>query len=48
MTKTPRWLTSAITASAAPLPTLPWARSARRKPQAMKPALVNPQAMAAR
>ena len=52
MTTTRRWLKSAIAASAAPQPTLPWDRSARRKPAALHAALhaapVKPQAMAAR
>ena len=48
MTTTRRGLKSAIDASAAPQPTLPWDRSARRKPAALHAAPVKPQAMAAR
>lgn len=38
MTKDRRWLNSAITASAQPLPALPWLRATRRRPQTVKPA----------
>ena len=48
MTKTPRWLKSAIAASAEPQPALPWARSMRRKPAALRAVPVKPQAVAAR
>lgn len=40
MTKQPRWLKSAIAASADSTIALPWARSTRRRPQAMKLALL--------
>lgn len=48
MTKTPRWMKSAIAASSAPLPALPWARSARRKPESLRLATPQPRAIAAR
>lgn len=40
MTKTPRWMKSAIAAAAEPQVVLPWARGQRRRPEAMKPAPV--------
>lgn len=49
MKKDRRWLKSAIAAAADPLPTMPWARSERRRPEAMKSAQVpKPRAIAAR
>ncbi len=36
MKKDRRWLKSAIAAAAEPQIALPWARSARRRPEAMK------------
>lgn len=46
MTKQPRWLKSAIAASADTTLILPWARSTRRRPQAMMPAAAQTQAAA--
>lgn len=39
MKKQPRWMKSAIAASAEPQVILPWARSQRRRPEAMAVAL---------
>ena len=36
MTKTPRWMKSVIAASTIPVPALPWARSTRCRPAALK------------
>lgn len=36
MTKTPRWMKTAIAASTETVPAMPWARSARRKPESLK------------
>ena len=38
MTKTHRWLKSAVTTAANPAPSLPWQRQNRSRPAAMKPA----------
>ena len=38
MTKTRRWLKSAIAASVEPQLALPWQRGSRRRPAAMRPA----------
>ncbi len=38
MTKTRRWLKSAIAASVEPQIAMPWQRGARRRPAAMRPA----------
>ena len=38
MKKDRRWLKSAIATAADPQPAMPWARSARRRPDAMKSA----------
>ena len=35
MTKTPRWMKSAIVTSTDPAPALPWARDSRRKPESL-------------
>ncbi len=50
MTKTPRWMKSAIAAAAESQEALPWARGQRRRPAALKPTPVaaKPQAIAAR
>jgi hypothetical protein len=51
MTKTHRWLKTAVaTAAANPAPTLPWQRQNRSRPEAMKPvaAAQKPVAIAAR
>ncbi|MFN4155450.1 MAG: hypothetical protein ACK4HF_12425 [Paracoccaceae bacterium] len=48
MKKERRWLKSAIAASLEPQIALPWARSARRKPQALRSAPAKPRALAAR
>lgn len=48
MKKERRWLKSVIAASLEPQVALPWQRSARSKPAAMKPAIAKPQAIAAR
>jgi hypothetical protein len=48
MKKERRWLKSAIAASAAPQPALPWARGSRRKPAAMQALTQTPRARAAR
>lgn len=48
MTKTPRWMKSALAASTEPLPALPWARSTRRKPESLKSPTPQPRAIAAR
>lgn len=48
MTKTPRWLKSAIETSTQPMPALPWARGIRRKPESLKPATPPVRAIAAR
>jgi len=48
MKKERRWLKSVIAASLEPQVALPWARSARRKPDAMKAAPAKPRALAAR
>ena len=45
-----RWLKSVIVASNAPMPSMPWDRGARRRPEAMKslaPVAVQPIARAA-
>lgn len=39
-----RWLRSVIAASAEPLPSFPWMRGHRRTPQAVKPAVTEPEA----
>ena len=36
MTKTPRWMKSAIAASSDTTPAFPWARSIRRKPESLR------------
>lgn len=46
MTKTPRWMKSAIAASSTALPALPWARGTRRKPESLKVVTANPRAIA--
>ena len=56
MKKQPRWMKSAIAASAEPQVALPWARGQRRRPEAMgaamgvalKASAVKPRAQAAR
>ena len=48
MKKERRWLKSIIAASLEPQVALPWQRSTRRKPEAMKPVLVQTRAVAAR
>lgn len=49
MKKDPRWLKSAIAASAEAQVSLPWQRGTRCKPEAMKPAsVVTIRAIAAR
>ena len=49
MKKDRRWLKSAIVAAAEPQIAMPWARSARRRPEAMKTlAAPKPHAIAAR
>ena len=50
MKKDRRWLKSAIAAAADSTVTMPWSRSARRRPDAMKSAAVppKPRAIAAR
>ncbi len=48
MKKERRWLKSVIAASLEPQVALPWLRSARRKPDAMKPVAAKPRAVAAR
>jgi len=48
MTKTPRWLKSAIATSTGPLPALPFARASRRKPESLNPPATPPRAVAAR
>ncbi|WP_205518697.1 hypothetical protein [Pseudotabrizicola algicola] len=48
MKKERRWLKSVIAASQEPQIALPWTRGARRKPAALKPAPVQPRALAAR
>lgn len=42
-----RWLISAIAAAAAPQPALPWQRSARRRPEALKAEPAKPTAKSA-
>lgn len=36
-----RWMKSVLEASTKPMPALPWARSTRRRPEAMKSAPVS-------
>ena len=50
MKKERRWLKSVIAASLEPQPALPWQRSTRRRPEAVKPAPtpMKPRAIAAR
>jgi hypothetical protein len=48
MTKTPRWIKSAITTSTQAAPALPWARGTRRKPESLNPAKPQQRAIAAR
>ena len=48
MKKERRWLKSAIAASLEQQVALPWARSARRKPEALKAVAAKPRAIAAR
>ncbi|MGL6212172.1 MAG: hypothetical protein ACRC14_20285 [Paracoccaceae bacterium] len=48
MTKTPRWLKSAIATSAEAMPAMPWARSTRRKPESLKAPAAKTPAIAAR
>jgi hypothetical protein len=49
MKKERRWIKSAIEAALETKVALPWARSTRRRPAAVKPALApKPQALAAR
>lgn len=48
MKKERRWLKSIIAASLEPQVALPWQRSTRRKPEAMKSMLVKARAIAAR
>ncbi|MDO9640272.1 MAG: hypothetical protein Q7J44_17175 [Pseudotabrizicola sp.] len=48
MKKERRWLKSAIAASLDPQVAMPWARSARRKPEALKASGTKPRAIAAR
>ena len=48
MKKERRWLKSVIAASLDPMPTLPWQRGTRRRPEAVKtaPAPIKPRAIA--
>lgn len=50
MKKERRWIKSVIAASLEPQPALPWQRTTRRRPEAVKaaPARMKPRAMAAR
>ncbi len=50
MKKDRRWLKAAITAAAEPQIEMPWARSSRRRPEALKAGTVSakPRAIAAR
>ena len=48
MKKERRWLKSVIAASLDQTVALPWARSARRRPESLKPAPIKPRALAAR
>ena len=47
MTKTPRWMKSAIVASTKAIPALPWTRGTRRKPESLKAPTPQPRAIAA-
>ena len=48
MTKTPRWIKSAIAAGIEAAPAMPWARDSRRKPESLKMSASKPRAVAAR
>lgn len=48
MKKQPRWMKSAIAASAEPQVALPWARGQRRRPEALKATPMKARAQAAR
>jgi hypothetical protein len=48
MTKTPRWMKSAIVASTETTPALPWTRANRCKPESMKAPAPKTHAIAAR
>ncbi len=48
MKKERRWMKSALAASTESQVTMPWARSTRRRPEALKTAAPKPRAMAAR
>jgi len=48
MTKTPRWMTTAIATSTQPVPAMPWMRGTKRKPESLKSPAPQPRAIAAR